>query len=171
MRGLFSPYYYPCLTPFCAAMGRLKRGRTSILMPIPDKHRSMSDDDRKYVEQYGNVLSDTTRSQGKWVGSPDEHEDHKGQSLVTRNPEVIRQWAETRQAAPALAEGSSARGNGGVLRFDFPGFGGGNLRKITWDEWIDIFRKRELAFIFQEHTKDGNESNFFQLDNPHRERS
>jgi len=45
---------------------------------------------------------------------------------------AIRQWAEARNAAPATA-GESGRGNGiGVLRMDFPGYGGKRLKKVSW---------------------------------------
>jgi hypothetical protein len=76
-------------------------------------------------------------------------------------------WAEERQAQPATVgeDGGEAR----VLRLDFPGYGGGELRHISWDEWFQPFDERNLTFLFQEHKKDGAQSNFFQLDNPERE--
>ena len=105
----------------------------------------------------------------KWIESPDDHEDHPGQSLVTRNHDVIRRWAEERGAQPATVEGTEHDGRPGVLTFDFPGYGGENLKPISWDEWLQRFDERNLAFHFQEHLKDGRPSNFFQLDSPERE--
>lgn len=105
----------------------------------------------------------------KWIDSPADHEDRKGQSLATRSHEVIRQWAEERQAVPATVEGTEREDRAGVLRLNFPGYGEGNLKEISWDEWFETFDQRRLVFVFQEHKTDGATSNFFRLDNPERE--
>lgn len=105
------------------------------------------------------------------ITSPDEHEEHAGKSLVTTNHDVIRRWAEDRDATPATVPGTEHEGRPGVLRFDFPGYGGESLQHISWDDWFTSFDQRELNFIFQEHRKDGNQSNFFRLDNPYREQA
>jgi hypothetical protein len=55
-----------------------------------------------------------------------------------------------------------------VLRFDFPS-GGSELKHISWGEWFQSFDKRNLVFLYQEQLKNGNQSNFFRLDNPGRE--
>ncbi|MQA88089.1 MAG: hypothetical protein GEV03_26595 [Streptosporangiales bacterium] len=102
------------------------------------------------------------------VRSPEEHEEHPGKSLITTSHGVIKRWAEERGAVPATVPGTEHGGRPGVLRLDFPGYGGQDLQHISWDEWFESFDARELNFIFQEHTKDGRQSNFFQLDNPHR---
>lgn len=105
----------------------------------------------------------------KWIDSPDDKPDRKGQTLATRNPEVIRRWAEERGARPAAA----TRGPDGrprVLTFDFPQGGREEgLEEISWDEWIRTFQDRDLIFVFQESTRDGRQSNFFRLVNPARE--
>lgn len=105
----------------------------------------------------------------KWIASPVDHEDREGQSLATRNHEVIRRWAEERGGEPATVEGTEYEERPGVLRFDFPGFAGQRLKKIAWDFWFKSFDDRNLIFRFQEHMKNGRPSNFFQLDNPDRE--
>ena len=105
----------------------------------------------------------------KEIKSPDEHEDYPGQTLITRNHDVIRRWAEERGAKPASVPGSEHDGHRGVLRFDFPGYGGEGLEDISWEDWFRAFDERNLTFKFQEHTKDGTPSNFFVLDNPNRE--
>lgn len=105
----------------------------------------------------------------KWITSPAEHEDHPGQSLVTRDHEVIRQWAEERGASPATIAGTQHGNRVRMLRFDFPGYGGAALEKIPWDAWFEPFDARNLAFHFQEHKADGSLSNFFRLDSPDRE--
>jgi len=102
------------------------------------------------------------------IDAPDEHEEREGRSLVTRNHDVIRQWADERGATPASVPGSRHDGHVGVLRFDFPGYGGDNLEAIDWDDWFQAFDQRQLNFIYQEHRSDGADSNFFRLENPNR---
>ncbi len=103
------------------------------------------------------------------VSSPDEHEERPGRSLVTTDHEVIRRWAEARGAKPATVPGTEHGDHLGVLRFDFPGYGGQDLREVSWEEWFATFDERRLNFIYQEHRTGGSESNFFRLDNPDRE--
>jgi len=101
--------------------------------------------------------------------SPEDRPDRPGQTLATRSHEVIRRWAEQRGAKPAAVEGSWHGGRPGVLRFDFPGYGGRRLQEVSWDQWFDTFDQRSLVFLFQEQKRDGTDSNFFRLDNPERE--
>lgn len=83
---------------------------------------------------------------------------------------MIRQWAEERDASPATVEGTEHGEHLGVLRFDFPGYGGGGkLRHVSWEEWFDTFDTRQLNFIYQERKSDGTQSNFFRLESPQRE--
>jgi len=104
------------------------------------------------------------------VSSPDEDPERPGRSLVTTHHDVIRHWAEARKAVPATVEGTEHGDHLGVLRFDFPGYGGGDrLREVSWDEWFDTFDKRRLNFIYQEERSDGSTSNFFRLESPDRE--
>ncbi len=92
-----------------------------------------------------------------------------GQTLETRDHDTIRQWAEERGARPATVPGTEHGDHLGVLRMDFPGYGGEDLRHVDWDEWFATFDTRDLTFVYQETTKDGNQSNFFRLTSPHRE--
>ena len=98
-----------------------------------------------------------------------EREERKGRSLITTNHDVIRRWAEERKAVPAAVPGTEHGDRLGVLRFDFPGYGGDELRHVSWDEWFETFDARQLNFIYQEHKSDGAQSNFFRLENPERE--
>lgn len=92
-----------------------------------------------------------------------------GATLLTRNHDIIRRWAEARGAQPATVPGTEHEGRPGVLRFDFPGYGGQELKHISWDEWFRTFEARDLVFVYQETQKDGTPSNFFRFDSPHRE--
>lgn len=92
-----------------------------------------------------------------------------GKSTTTRDHDVIRRWAEARGAQPATVPGTEHGDHLGVLRFDFPGYGGEDLEHVSWDEWFDTFDSRNLEFLYQDQKKDGNQSNFFRLLNPDRE--
>jgi hypothetical protein len=110
-----------------------------------------------------------TKSQRHEIHSTEEHEQRPGETLVTTDHDVIRQWAEERGGEPATVPGTEHEGRPGVLRFDFPGYGGKDLEHIDWDAWFKTFDDRELRFVYQEHKKGGEQSNFFRLDNPNRE--
>ena len=123
-------------------------------------------EDREFLERNGDRLSGSTQ-RAKWTGTPEDRADRPGQTLATRAPEVIRRWAEERDARPATA----TRGPDGgprTLRFAF-GDSGAKLEPISWDEWLGTFQERDLVFIYQEQKRDRNQSNFFRLDNPNRE--
>ncbi len=102
------------------------------------------------------------------VTSPDDEPEREGRSLVTTHHEVIRQWADERDALPATVEGTEHGDHLGVLRFDLGG-DDDKLRHVSWEEWFKTFDERGLNFIYQEQRSDGSQSNFFQLENPQRE--
>jgi hypothetical protein len=110
-----------------------------------------------------------TLKSAKWIRSTNEHEDRQGQSLATRSHDVIKKWAKERKAAPATVPGTEHGERPGVLRFDFPDYGGSELQKIDWDYWFKSFDNRKLVFQYQEHMKNGRQSNFFRLNSPERE--
>jgi hypothetical protein len=104
------------------------------------------------------------------ISSTDDEPERPGRSLVTTDHDVIRQWAEERDAVPATIEGTEHDDHLGVLRFDFPGGDSSDrLREVSWDEWFATFDERRLNFIYQEERSDGRQSNFFRLENPERE--
>lgn len=103
------------------------------------------------------------------IESTEEHEERPGRSLVTRDHDVIRRWAEERSGVPATVPGTEHGDHLGVLRFDFGGDDGDRLRHVSWEEWFATFDERNLDFVFQEHRSDGRDSNFFRLLNPDRE--
>lgn len=102
------------------------------------------------------------------VTSTDEEPEREGRSLVTSHHEVIKEWAEARNATPATVPGTEHDDHLGVLRLDF-GDDNDDLRHVSWEEWFDTFDKRRLNFIYQEQRSDGAESNFFRLESPDRE--
>jgi hypothetical protein len=50
------------------------------------------------------------------------------------------------------------------LRIDYPGYSGDEtLEPISWEEFFEGFEENELAFLYQEETKRGDESRFSKL--------
>jgi hypothetical protein len=87
-----------------------------------------------------------------------------GTSKRTTDHDTIRGWAEERGAKPATVRGTGGPKNEtGVLRLDFPGYGGERLQEISWDEFFRKFDEKGLEFLYQEHTRSGEQSNFFKL--------
>lgn len=124
------------------------------------------EEDDAYRQAVGNELSRSAQ-RAKWIYAPEEREDHHGQTLATRDPGVIRAWAEARGGRPATTPGGDAQ-NPRVLRFDFPDYDKG-LQPVSWEAWCKVFEERGLVFLFQQHLKSGKQSNFFLLDSPQRE--
>jgi hypothetical protein len=126
-----------------------------------------SRDERKFLEKNAKKLSKSTL-RAKWIHG-EEEADRKGQTLATRDPEVIKRWADERNAQPATV----GRRNGDrlrTLRFDFPSNGSSRrLEPVDWDAWLRTFQERDLVFLFQDNRRDGRQSNFFRLDSPKRE--
>ncbi|HLH26826.1 MAG TPA: hypothetical protein VK066_30235 [Chloroflexota bacterium] len=87
-----------------------------------------------------------------------------GQSKTTTDHETIRKWAEARGAQPATVKGTGDHDEAGVLRLDFPGYSGKDrLEHISWKEWFEKFDEKHLAFLYQDETREGDESRFFKL--------
>lgn len=85
-------------------------------------------------------------------------------SNVTTDHNEIQQWVEERGGHPARVKGTEKRGSLGVLRIDYPGFSGEErLEEITWEDFFDGFEKNNLAFLYQDKTKDGKMSRFSKL--------
>ena len=85
-------------------------------------------------------------------------------SKVTIDHDEIRRWAEERGGKPATVKGTESGGEeAGVLRIDFPGGEEERLDEIAWDEWFKKFDEENLAFLYQEQVKSGDESRFFKL--------
>ena len=85
-------------------------------------------------------------------------------SQTTTDHDEIRRWVDERGGHPARVKGTNKGKTAGVLRIDYPGYSGkDSLEEITWDEFFDGFEKNELAFLYQEETKDGELSPFSKL--------
>lgn len=84
-----------------------------------------------------------------------------GESKVTTKHGEIQRWVEERGGSPARVKGTESRSDPGLLRVDYPGFSGEEtLETITWEEFFNAFDEHNLAFLYQEKTKDGKVSRF-----------
>lgn len=87
-----------------------------------------------------------------------------GGSTITTDHTTIQKWVEERQGKPATVKGTSKQGETGLLRINFPGFGKETpFQEISWDEFFQKFEEKNLAFLYQETTKDGKKSRFFKF--------
>src|SRR4051794_39719766 len=86
-----------------------------------------------------------------------------GESKTTTNHAEIKKWVEERDGEPAVVKDTAGKGSG-VLRIDYPGFSGEErLEPITWEEFFEGFEANNLAFLYQDETKDGKQSRFSKL--------
>ena len=85
-------------------------------------------------------------------------------SHTTIDHDEIRKWAEDRGAKPACVKHTGGKSDVGLLRLDFPGYSGADsLEHIEWEEFFEKFDDSNLALVYQEHTADGEKSNFNKL--------
>jgi len=86
-----------------------------------------------------------------------------GASKTTTDHETIRKWAEARKARPAGVKGTGGEDDPGVIRLNFPGYDEDKLETISWEDFFAKFEENKLAFLYQEETRDGEQSNFFKF--------
>lgn len=86
------------------------------------------------------------------------------ESKKTTNHETIKQWVEDRGGYPATVKSTKEGEEPGVLRIDFPGYSGEeSLERIDWEDFFEKFEESNLAFLYQEQLKSGEESRFFKF--------
>jgi hypothetical protein len=81
------------------------------------------------------------------------------ESHTTTDHDLIRRWAKDRNGRPATVKATEDDGHAGVLRIDF-GSKDEGLDEIDWDEFFKKFDESDLAFLYQDRTKDGKVSRF-----------
>jgi hypothetical protein len=81
------------------------------------------------------------------------------ESHTTTDHKKIKKWAEERGGRPATVKETEADGHAGILRIEF-GPKNDRLEEIDWDEFFEKFDEAELAFLYQDKTKDGKISRF-----------
>lgn len=88
----------------------------------------------------------------------------KGESKTTTDHETIRQWTEERGGVPATVRQTESGDEPGVLRIHFPGQSDDdNFDELSWETFFEEFEKNDLAFLYQEETKEGKQSRFFKF--------
>lgn len=87
-----------------------------------------------------------------------------GESQRTTDHDKIRRWAEERGGKPATVKTTKEGEEPGVLRIDFEGYSGEeSLEEISWDEFFEKFDDKNLEFLYQDRTRDGETSRFFKF--------
>ena len=87
-----------------------------------------------------------------------------GESHVTTDHDTIKNWVESRGGHPAAVKQTESADDVGILRIDFPGYSGeDSLDPISWTQFFEKFEESNLAFLYQEKLKSGDESRFFKL--------
>lgn len=88
------------------------------------------------------------------------------QSNITTDHDQIRHWVESRGGHPSAVRATSSEDDVGLLRIDFEQNGPEeNLEEISWDEFFKKFEEKNLAFLYQDTTQEGQESRFFKFIN------
>ena len=86
-----------------------------------------------------------------------EHEARK-----TVDHDEIRRWVEARDGRPATVRGTESEGeSAGLLRIAFTN--DPSLEVVEWEDFFEKFDDENLAFLYQEKTRDGKPSRFFKL--------
>lgn len=87
-----------------------------------------------------------------------------GKSVKTTDHKTIQKWVDERGGFPATVASTGDKEEAGILRIDFPGYSGeGKLERISWEEFFEKFEEKKLAFLYQEETKEGEESRFYKF--------
>ncbi|HEY3473068.1 MAG TPA: bifunctional DNA primase/polymerase [Anaerolineales bacterium] len=87
-----------------------------------------------------------------------------GETKKTTDHDEIRKWVEERGGYPATVVDTGSGGEPGVLRIDFPGYSGqDSLQRISWEDFFQKFDEENLAFLYQDRVRDGEESRFFKF--------
>lgn len=83
---------------------------------------------------------------------------------TTTDHDTIRRWAEERGGHPAAVSATHKGKDVGILRIDFEdGEEDPGLEEISWDDFFEKFDDANLAFLYQDETKDGETSRFFKF--------
>lgn len=87
-----------------------------------------------------------------------------GKSARTTDHEIIRRWIEERGGSPAAVKATEKGDDPGLLRINFPGYSGDDrLEDISWDEFFKKFDEKDLEFLYQDETRDGETSRFWKF--------
>ena len=92
-----------------------------------------------------------------------------GSVVVTDDDELIQKWARAHSAEPATGEATESgpatamnvQDGGAGIRFNYPGVA--SFRPISWEEWLDNFRRFDLMFVYELDPPGGMPSGRYRL--------
>ena len=84
-------------------------------------------------------------------------------SNKTTDHDKIKSWVEARDGHPATVSKTKDGEDPGMIRIEFPKGDSDSLEKISWEDFFDKFEESNLAFLYQDETKDGEQSRFCKL--------
>jgi len=85
-------------------------------------------------------------------------------AMATTDQTRIIRWTEKRGGKPAILDTKDEQKPANrLLRIKFKDSKNERLSTISWDSFFKIFEKHQLEFLFQEATKDGDQSRFFKF--------
>ena len=80
----------------------------------------------------------------------------------TTDHDEIRRWAEARGGRPVTVRGTEDSDEpAGVLRIGFSN--DPSLETVDWEDFFEKLEEEDLAFLYQDKTRDGKPSRFFKL--------
>ncbi len=86
------------------------------------------------------------------------------ESKTTIDHDEIRAWVEARDGVPATVARTAEDEDAGILRILFQEQDSGeSLKEISWDDFFEKFEEENLAFLYQDETKEGGTSRFFKF--------
>ncbi len=84
---------------------------------------------------------------------------------VTTDHDEIRKWAHERGGKPAIPRmtfHNDQEGDHTAIRILFPDTPGQDqLEEVTWPHLFRVFEEKHLAFAYQDRTRDGEVSHYF----------
>lgn len=84
------------------------------------------------------------------------------EAKTTTDHDTIRKWAESRGGRPAAVASTHKGDDAGIIRIAFQG-DTERLENISWDELFAQLEESQLAFLYQDETKDDETSRFFKF--------
>ncbi|MBS3168012.1 hypothetical protein J4216_02730 [Candidatus Woesearchaeota archaeon] len=84
-----------------------------------------------------------------------------GENKTTIDHEEIKKWIEKRKGKPAKFREIGKDID--LLTINFPDVPEAAIEDISWEEFFNNFEENNLAFLYQEETKEGGISKFFKF--------
>lgn len=83
---------------------------------------------------------------------------------LTRDPDLIRQWAEERGGKPYTVSPTRSEEHPGLIGLAFPDSPNeDHMEEISWGLWFSKFLENDLVLLYQEESDDGRPSHFNRL--------